>query len=102
MFLLVVFRNRTRIDCPESHFHPRRSEMRHLKAALQISLIFASAVCRSQLPSKPAEKIIFVRPDPMITTSSSMAMLSADTHGTGSSNGEHPQGSVAINSVDNP
>ena len=44
-----------------------------------------------------------MRPDPMITTSSSMAMLSADTRGSATvSDGQHPQGAVAINSVGNP
>jgi TolB protein len=70
--------------------------MRHFKAALQISLVFISVVCLSQSATKPSEKIVFVRPDPIITTSSSMAMLSADTVAS------TPSGGVAINSVDNP
>ena len=74
--------------------------MRHVKTTLLVSVAFAAVNCFSQ--SKPSEKIVFVRPDPIITTSSSMAMRSANTRGTGSSNGEHPLGAVAINSVDNP
>lgn len=68
--------------------------MRHFKATLLVSMIFAGGNCLSQ--SQPSEKIIFVRPDPMITTSSSMAMLSADHLASTKTGG------VAINSVDNP
>jgi uncharacterized protein YdcH (DUF465 family) len=76
--------------------------MRHFRAVLQVSVVFVAAVCRSQTGGRPSEKIVFVRPDPMITTSSSMAMLSADTHGSASGNGDQPKGAVAINSVENP
>jgi len=45
-------------------------------AALQVSVVFLAAVCLSQTGGKPPEKIVFVRPDPIITTSSSMMMRS--------------------------
>jgi TolB protein len=76
--------------------------MRHFKTTLQISVIFVVAACLSQTAAPPSEKIVFVRPDPMITTSSSMAMLSADTRGSGTGTADSPKGSVGINSVDNP
>jgi dipeptidyl aminopeptidase/acylaminoacyl peptidase len=52
--------------------------MSHFRAVFQISVVFVAAVSFSQTGGKPSEKIVFVRPDPIITTSSSRAMLSAD------------------------
>ena len=66
------------------------------RGALSVSIFILAPFCFSQTAGKPSEKIVFVRPDPMITTSSSMAMKSADTLAS------TPTGGVAINSVDNP
>jgi TolB protein len=78
------------MNSPLENVFVRGGEMRHLRAALQISVVFVSVACLSQTAAKPSEKIVFVRPDPIITTSSSMAMLSADPVGG------------AVHSVDNP
>jgi len=76
--------------------------MSRIRIVVSVSLFFALPASFSQTSSNPAEKIVFVRPDPQITTTSSMGMLSADTRGTAAANGDQSRGAVAINSVDNP
>lgn len=57
--------------------------MHFIRVALSVSACIVAQFCFAQTVGKPSEKIVFVRPDPMITTSSSMAMKSADTRGGG-------------------
>jgi Tol biopolymer transport system component len=64
--------------------------MRFFRCLLLTGLLLPSAGLFSQTSGKPAEKIIFVRPDPVITTAPSGVRLSADPVKGG------------INSVDDP
>jgi dipeptidyl aminopeptidase/acylaminoacyl peptidase len=66
------------------------------KVMLCSFLFFLVAICFSQTGGKATEKIVFVRPDPVITTSSSMMIRSADTRASS------PNGRVAINEVESP
>jgi TolB protein len=63
--------------------------MKRFRVIFRIGLLLAAATGFSQA-GKPSEKIVFVRPDPVITTESSGVRLSADPVGG------------AINSVDDP
>jgi hypothetical protein len=64
--------------------------MKRLPGAIQIPVLLCAAAAFSQTGAKPAEKIVFVRPDPVITIRSSMKHDSADPIGG------------AIHSVDDP
>lgn len=68
--------------------------MKYSRATIAFCALLAAITAFSQ--NKPAEKIVFVRPDPLILASSSGVRLSADTRAADSTGG------VMINSVEDP
>jgi Tol biopolymer transport system component len=71
--------------------------MNYFRVALHVSVVFLAAVCLSQTMGKPPEKIVFVRPDPIITTSSLMMMKSPNYVGGGMNSVANPE--MKYNSV---
>lgn len=64
--------------------------MKYFRGIIQLCVMLAAVVGFAQSGAKPTEKIVFVRPDPVITTSSAFTHDSADPVGG------------AINTVDDP
>jgi Tol biopolymer transport system component len=70
--------------------------MKSIPILLSICGCLLATAAHSQSSAKPQEKIVFVRPDPVIVASSQGVRRSGDTRGS------DPSGHVAINSVDDP
>jgi dipeptidyl aminopeptidase/acylaminoacyl peptidase len=70
--------------------------MKFIRIALASCGLLIAVAAFSQTGGKPAEKIVFVRPDPVITTTPDGVRRSANTVASDS------RGGVTINSVDDP